>query len=575
MPPVNSKFVNSKFLICFDIGTSGTNISFGMPGSSDAMLMLGDGEGAKLPSNALLKRSASGEWEVYSFGYEAFNEHVRHSTDRAFMYIPTFKMVLYGNQLGANPKIKDKNGNIISAIELFTLVMKYLKAKALVKLKEVTSVQYSPEEITWLVTVPAIWSEGAKGLLRKAARAAALWDRDPDQIQFVLEPEAASLHVKYTEKKFTGSKLNDKIIALVDFGGGTTDMVVHKVTEKKLIDVSPASGTDAGGTLVNKAFIKFLQELVGVEAMARLESEDPVDYYDLIWETFEMMKIRNAPTKLIRLPQSLVSSLEQGGLQERVDTYIRNHPEHGPGLSVRNISRLEMTSDFFFEAFLKKVVEKNVKFIRKELNRENVRDRWDYLFVVGGFAACQGLFLELQHEFGSDKVVRPIKPRDAVLSGAIHFGRRLVDIERLSRWTIGVSSLEKFSKRHEGRAVVTTTQRKKKARLVDVFSPFVEVGEPARKKVQIDFNPTVDGQTEMFIDIYQSGHKDVKYIDEPGTIRLAQLVVPMPEKNGLSRKVTVEMFLGETEMGVHVQADSSKEGITARLEFTSNPGVVY
>ena len=52
-----------------------------------------------------------------------------------------------------------------------------------------------PASITWVLTVPAIWTEGAKAFMRAAAEEAGLVGRgaDGDRLVFALEPEAAAI----------------------------------------------------------------------------------------------------------------------------------------------------------------------------------------------------------------------------------------------------------------------------------------------------------------------------------------------------------------------------------------------
>ena len=74
-------------------------------------------------------------------------------------------------------------------------------------------------DVLWVVTVPAIWKESAKNLMRKAAEAAELVTPDRSaSLMLALEPEAASMWCLRTKQV----ELNkgDQYIS-TDGGGGT------------------------------------------------------------------------------------------------------------------------------------------------------------------------------------------------------------------------------------------------------------------------------------------------------------------------------------------------------------------
>ena len=57
-------------------------------------------------------------------------------------------------------------------------------------------------QILWVVTVPAIWSLGAKHIIRQAAKLAGLWtDKNPKQLRIALEPECGCLYVMHEYRK--------------------------------------------------------------------------------------------------------------------------------------------------------------------------------------------------------------------------------------------------------------------------------------------------------------------------------------------------------------------------------------
>lgn len=55
------------------------------------------------------------------------------------------------------------------ALDIFSKALEYLKDKALEAIHKQSGVEYTAEEVLWVVTVPAIWKQSAKQFMREAA----------------------------------------------------------------------------------------------------------------------------------------------------------------------------------------------------------------------------------------------------------------------------------------------------------------------------------------------------------------------------------------------------------------------
>ena len=64
-------------------------------------------------------------------------------------------------------KLKAANGKELSAIKVITITLEHLKNLILKDIEE--QITHPNRRIQWIVTVPAIWSEGAKQMMREAA----------------------------------------------------------------------------------------------------------------------------------------------------------------------------------------------------------------------------------------------------------------------------------------------------------------------------------------------------------------------------------------------------------------------
>lgn len=75
-------------------------------------------------------------------------------------------------ELNRRMELEATNGKRISAVTVFSHGLCYFKNTCLKELAEVSISQESPfckEDITWVITVPAIWRQSAKQFMRHAA----------------------------------------------------------------------------------------------------------------------------------------------------------------------------------------------------------------------------------------------------------------------------------------------------------------------------------------------------------------------------------------------------------------------
>lgn len=65
--------------------------------------------------------------------------------------------------------LSDISGKKMPAVDVFSAAIKYMKEHLLHKLSETEDTETKKEEIRWVLTVPAIWSDTAKYFMRDAA----------------------------------------------------------------------------------------------------------------------------------------------------------------------------------------------------------------------------------------------------------------------------------------------------------------------------------------------------------------------------------------------------------------------
>ncbi|CAG2224049.1 unnamed protein product [Mytilus edulis] len=269
-------------------------------------------ESFKTPTSILLDP----ENTFCAFGYEAEEKYDNLSSTGdhgRWHFFKHFKMELHSSEiLKRETIIEDVLGNTMAAFDIFTHSIRYLKQQAEHLMRE-QGIDVGKENISWVITVPAIWTDSAKQFMREAAEKASI---PADKLTLALEPEVASIYIgaQNLEKSKGGSELVKSApgsrFMVVDIGGGTVDItVMETVTEQKFKQISLSSGGPHGGKKVNENIIQYLTSLVGENVMDAFRLKSTYDYQQLSkdielskrnWKTGEFLKLS--------LPMTLVES---------------------------------------------------------------------------------------------------------------------------------------------------------------------------------------------------------------------------------------------------------------------------
>nr|XP_034304148.1 heat shock 70 kDa protein 12A-like [Crassostrea gigas] len=227
--PVQVSEFPSKYkwdiIVAFDIGTSYSGYAY-----SDKIeiakntINLNEWTGnstldpkAKAPTTVLLNEDQTFD----SFGYEAeerYAQRVEEKTHNKCYRFRNFKMKLYHEKKITEAFVlQDDRGKIsIPAMVIFVHTIKALKTHFENAAKN-RGVVFKPEDVLYVFTVPAIWSESAKEFMKKAAIKA---DIAEYQIVLALEPEAAALYCKnLPDRMLTESFEPGTKYMVLDMGG--------------------------------------------------------------------------------------------------------------------------------------------------------------------------------------------------------------------------------------------------------------------------------------------------------------------------------------------------------------------
>ncbi|XP_062596447.1 heat shock 70 kDa protein 12B-like [Saccostrea cucullata] len=530
----------------------------------------------KAPSVILLKPDKTFD----SFGYDAEDKYAsltELSEHEGWLYFKRFKMTLHNNKrLGRSTLIKDINGIEMPAIAIFTMAIKFLKEHLMETLEKVAD-NCTEDLIQWVLTVPAIWDEGAKQFMMEAAEDAGI---ERKQLMLALEPEAASIYCNVGHigfKSIRGKTESYKFTTgtrymVLDLGGGTADITVHEVQPNQTLrEIHYATGGAWGGTKVDEAFYQFLVKLFGNDVLTKFKTDNMEDYISL-FRNFEIKK-RTVNTDLekwmtIVIPLNLLDIFknETGETLEEVlpqtmyaekvifkKDRIRVHPE--------------IFKEFFkdtIQGIIEHITEIMISFEGKSVSN---------ILLVGGFSESPMVLKAIKELFPDKKVIAPADPELAVLKGAVLFGHMpSVISSRISRYSIGfevgVPFIEgshreeyKYKRPEDGRSMCR-----------HIFQALVQKGEevPTGHKVIKMYTPN-DEDAETGIGIYQSTSEDPTYTTEENCTKIGAIKLHRPNggwPKGSLIKAVVEF--GGTQFDVTVTDDTLNETYTHSYDFLRN-----
>eukprot|EP00961_Rhodomonas_salina_P225900 3054064-Rhodomonas_salina.1 len=254
------------------------------------------------------------------------------------------------------------------------------------------------EEVQWVVTVPAIWKDKAKGLMREAAmKAGMITTLDSGNLQLALEPEAACMACETESKNMS---VGNKFMVL-DCGGGTVDITTYTVVSTdpwRIEELAVPSCGPWGSTFVDAQFEKFVQDLVCADTFNRFKPSAAWVELMECWETVkvgcnEVDSFDSELTKAINFA-AMLDFLKGKKIASLVAEY---NARYGSNLQTRQSTTVLVPLRKIL-SFFRPVVDKIVRHVTDLLARTPV----DYILLVGGFAESKILMHRVKNTFEND-----------------------------------------------------------------------------------------------------------------------------------------------------------------------------
>ncbi|VDI77972.1 Hypothetical predicted protein [Mytilus galloprovincialis] len=165
-----------KFVVAFDIGTTYSAYAYAEKDFKNNQIKItcnkqwNSGQynltTMKTPTSVLLDKDG----ELMEFGYKAENKYAELVEEgaRDFYLFRRFKLDLYKNTPTSKMELADENGRKLLAKTVFAKAISGLM-KEFEESIDTSGIHLIRDEVRWVITVPAIWSEAAKQFMRNCA----------------------------------------------------------------------------------------------------------------------------------------------------------------------------------------------------------------------------------------------------------------------------------------------------------------------------------------------------------------------------------------------------------------------
>lgn len=564
-----------KVAAAIDFGTHGTGYAWALIDDEKRLIhpqMRWKDQPAPAAKNltALLLDDEGG---VLAWGYEARRRFNSRSAGPDARYRKSFKMSL-APAATEGVTAGDLSSERLSVEEAKCLVTLYLKQISRMAIEEIAGSGFTEDEIRWCLTVPAIWGDYEKQLMREAAVAAGLPD-DPKRLLLAYEPEVAAHHARVSGARtahFTGKRASlmspGSRFLVADCGGGTVDITAYRaVSGNQLEEIGRECGGKFGSEYVNQAFVDrvLVPRFGSYDVIERINDQQPAALLGLV-EKWEEAKLHFSAEYdeeiIIPIPVSVDRCLDDGTrklLSEAQD-----------GVTEEIVVTAKEAQELFEEVVpgILSLVDKQLDEMRAQ--RRNAPGK-ELVVLVGGFGNSPYLRHRLQqHLEGRADLIVPPDPQAAVLFGAVHYACSPQVRARRARMTYGVAVTTRFRPgvdpdeyRYEGPDYLMCTNR---------FSVFVRVGEavPVGKWVTHTHVPIWPHHDALTLKVYASSDANPQYVTDKGSRKIGSLDVDLSSVMDLPLKrrgVRVSLQFGETEIQVTAELKESGERVEASLEF--------
>jgi Hsp70 protein len=564
-----------RVIAAIDFGTYGTGFAWARVSEENADLATRrvihfdswEGQSVAYPKNrsALLLDAAG---ELKAWGHSAVRQAESLPAGSGLTLYQDFKMSLQAN-LGRSLDLSGEFGSAAGQAvpETYRLVVLCLRQAFLKALEAITAGPYLETDIRWCVTVPAIWDNYTRDLMRKAAVEAGLPD-DPERLLLAREPTAAALYCVAKGEQVTapGSRF-----MVIDAGGGTVDITSYQVADDgRLVELGQPNGTNSGSEYLNREFMEnVLYGHFGPDFFSKVHSEHREMLYPMMtaWEIAKRSHTSASRDGLIIPLNAPLYALLLRDAARRGEL-----DGSGPATEIA-VSGAEVSA--LFDRIIMPTLQQVDEQLRS-MREASGTSGGETAVLVGGFAESPYLRQQLRSYLihRDVRLVVPDNPSIAVLAGAVHFA---YDNSPFLSWraplSCGVSASLLFREGVDPPAEKFTDEQGRD-RCPNRFAVFLR----ARESVETDYQvvrayiPLSREQRNLSLELLTSPDPDVQYASEPGVAKAGVLEVDISSSLGRpseERRVEVTMTFSDTR--VQVTARDTQNGKPYSTQFSWRP----
>lgn len=286
-----------QVVVGIDFGTDGSGVAWAMKDGNGEVFVDQEINGnaqfvdIKTKTNILLDEKG----ECIAFGREATEKYIRQIEDdddsddeskcpkksASWLYFSQFKMALYKSAIrkqtlatkqapnmgdddekesvraDIKKKIKAANGRKLASRTVFVAALSFMKEYAFNMFKRHNVEIDDPSKIKWVLTVPAIWSDTAKGMMESwAIEAGLVTDRKVlNQLVIAYEPDCASISIRQEisdmmQQKQKGNGLANAVNGQHQNGGNEEEIKEEEDAE------SGPNGNNLSGSASRKQYLR-------------------------------------------------------------------------------------------------------------------------------------------------------------------------------------------------------------------------------------------------------------------------------------------------------------------------------
>lgn len=580
------RFNQYEVVVGIDFGSSGSGYSFSFNNEND----INHGEifqanvDNKVPTEIIL----DDDYSILQFGATC-QQYLKEKTYKTGHYFKNIKMHLYEKKTYIQSSNTERSFPLVIVISKVLEKLKELCLEQLSKLKG----HINEETIKWVVTVPAIWEDFQKGIMMEASIKSGLVNNNTDRsLFFALEPEAASLYCSRNKDINQNYLKEGNYYIICDLGGGTGDIVTHKVGyNKSLEEIKASCGGPYGSNEIDKNIFEYLiytifgyrsfNDLLKKRKDLRIE-EDIEVIFDQWCELERQIKMFKEGTNSEKIDKNeyfpIHCSIFQDFFENEdqdIDDLIKRYNNicFDENMQVRVKSKKRWILDFPYKIIYNYIQKQAISIsnVIKDIIK-NCKYQINSVIFVGGYCSNEIIISLIKKGIGNliTNYMQPSKPCLAIMDGAVLFGINPNIINtRISKYTIGQGTRSVWNEeKHSRFGKKVYDEWKKLWRCEDCFDKFIERNEKVKLDQEITRTYHMVGPRYCTLNYYKTLYPNPTFTFENGVDFIGGCKIDAgadyPEGE---RELKVTMKFGGTFIDVKARHVQSGKEVRTTLTF--------